>query len=325
MPPAARVTDMHTCPKVEPGPVPHVGGPTSSGEPTVIIGGMRAARVGDSLICFGGPPDSIAQGEATVIITGRQAARLGDGTSHGGMIVAGCPTVIIGSTAQAQTLFVAANDGTPFCEECARKAAEREAARLKDSADSAPAEGEEAAQSNPDTPAQPSPFSLKVPYKSGERVLTLDGAGGLVLDGKPLALSKYKEVYKQLGLAHAYNGHGPHKDVLDIASEARHNSPSFASGKFSSHKALLESFVAAKAELEAGRAEGLPIGGKQVHLPATSEMGRAFVRADKLTQGSSALGSRPLDNVVEVSVTRIRAIFNPDDSIKSIYPIGDIQ
>src|SRR6218665_628967 len=103
MPPAARITDMHVCPKVEPGPVPHVGGPTSSGEPTVIIGGMPAARVGDSLVCFGGPPDSISQGEATVIITGQQAARLGDGTSHGGMLVPGGPPGFIGSSRPAPT------------------------------------------------------------------------------------------------------------------------------------------------------------------------------------------------------------------------------
>src|SRR6218665_2683694 len=103
MPPATRNSNVHVCPRGGPGPVPHVGGPTSSGEPTVIIGGIPAARVGDSLVCFGGPPDSISQGEATVIITGQQAARLGDGTSHGGMLVAGCPTVIIGSSAPAPT------------------------------------------------------------------------------------------------------------------------------------------------------------------------------------------------------------------------------
>src|SRR6185312_8367178 len=67
MPLAARITDMHTCPKVEPGPVPHVGGPTVSGEPTVLIGFMPAARVGDTLVCVG-PPDSIKAGEPSVII-----------------------------------------------------------------------------------------------------------------------------------------------------------------------------------------------------------------------------------------------------------------
>jgi uncharacterized Zn-binding protein involved in type VI secretion len=123
MPPAARITDMHVCPKVEPGPVPHVGGPTSSGEATVIIGFQPAARVGDSLVCIG-PPDSISQGEATVIIGNKPAARLGDPTSHGGVLVAGCPTVIIGSSAQGQTIVLAAKDGTPFCEECEKRKAQ---------------------------------------------------------------------------------------------------------------------------------------------------------------------------------------------------------
>jgi len=110
MPPAARIGDMHTCPKVEPGPVPHVGGPTSTGERTVIIGYMPAARVGDSLVCIG-PPDSVSQGESTVIIGGKQAARLGDPTSHGGVIVAGCPTVLIGSSAQAACMVQASATG----------------------------------------------------------------------------------------------------------------------------------------------------------------------------------------------------------------------
>jgi uncharacterized Zn-binding protein involved in type VI secretion len=125
---------MHVCPKVEPGPVPHVGGPTSSGEKTVIIGGMRAARIGDSLVCFGGPPDSISQGESTVIIGGKPAARLGDSTSHGGVLVAGCPTVIIGSSAQAQTVILAARNRTPFCEECEKKKVEEEGSRAEESA-----------------------------------------------------------------------------------------------------------------------------------------------------------------------------------------------
>ena len=113
MPPAARITDMHTCPKSEPGPVPHVGGPTVSGEPTVIIGGEPAARVGDSLTCVG-PLDSVSQGEPTVIIGGKPAARLGDPTSHGGVLVAGCPTVIIGSKPQSVCMASAAANGTPF-------------------------------------------------------------------------------------------------------------------------------------------------------------------------------------------------------------------
>lgn len=95
MPPAARVTDMHTCPMVT-GTVPHVGGPAlPPGAPTVLIGGMPALRVGDMLTCSG-PPDTVIKGSATVLIGGMPAARLGDSTAHGGCIVAGCFTVMIG-------------------------------------------------------------------------------------------------------------------------------------------------------------------------------------------------------------------------------------
>lgn len=96
MPPAARITDFHTCPMVNPWPVPHVGGPIlPPGSPTVLIGGQPAARMGDMALCTG-PPDTIAQGSGTVLIGGMPAARMGDMTAHGGVIVAGCPTVIIG-------------------------------------------------------------------------------------------------------------------------------------------------------------------------------------------------------------------------------------
>lgn len=98
MPPAARTTDMHTCPMVTPGvpPIPHVGGPILPPcEPTVLIGFLPAARVGDMAVCVG-PPDVIVKGSATVLIGKKPAARMGDNTAHGGVIVAGCPTVIVG-------------------------------------------------------------------------------------------------------------------------------------------------------------------------------------------------------------------------------------
>src|SRR3954467_9207045 len=104
MPPAARVTDTHVCPRIEPGPVPHVGGPLlPAGEPTVLIGFMPAARQGDMATCVG-PPDEVAQGESTVLIGDKPAARLGDPMQHGGTIAAGCPTVLIGSSAQGNAL-----------------------------------------------------------------------------------------------------------------------------------------------------------------------------------------------------------------------------
>lgn len=98
MPPAARITDMHTCPMQTPAvvPIPHVGGPIlSPGCPTVLIGGLPAACVGDMATCVG-PPDAIVKGSATVVIGYRPAARMGDNTAHGGVIVAGFPAVLIG-------------------------------------------------------------------------------------------------------------------------------------------------------------------------------------------------------------------------------------
>ena len=99
MPAAARLTDFHECPMetpAVPSPIPHVGGPiTGPGIPTVLIGGLPAAVVGDMLVCVG-PPDTIIEGSATVMIGGMPAARMGDSTAHGGSIVLGDFTVMIG-------------------------------------------------------------------------------------------------------------------------------------------------------------------------------------------------------------------------------------
>lgn len=98
MPPAARVTDMHTCPMQTPGvpPIPHVGGPLlPPGVPTVLINMLPAAVVGTMATCVG-PPDSVVKGSATVLIGNMPAARIGDTTVHGGSIVMGSPTVMIG-------------------------------------------------------------------------------------------------------------------------------------------------------------------------------------------------------------------------------------
>lgn len=100
--PAARITDMHTCPMVT-GVVPHVGGPIISGQVNVLIGGLPAARVSDKATCVG-PVDFIVKGAATVLIGGLPAARLGDSTMHGGIIIAGMPTVLIGDASAGGTL-----------------------------------------------------------------------------------------------------------------------------------------------------------------------------------------------------------------------------
>ncbi|UAJ09824.1 PAAR domain-containing protein [Glacieibacterium megasporae] len=94
MPPASRITDMHVCPMFT-GPVPHVGGPIILGCFTVITGMLPQARVTDMAVCVG-PPDMIAKGSLTVLVQMLPAARIGDLTAHGGTIVLGFPTVIIG-------------------------------------------------------------------------------------------------------------------------------------------------------------------------------------------------------------------------------------
>lgn len=95
MPPAVTLTAMHECPMVN-GIIPHVGGPViGPGAPTVLIGGLPAARVGDMLTCVG-PPDTIVMGSPTVLIEGTPAAFLGSMTAHGGTIITGIPNVMIG-------------------------------------------------------------------------------------------------------------------------------------------------------------------------------------------------------------------------------------
>ena len=92
MPPAARITD----------PTGHPGLISGPGVPTVLIGGLPAAVLGDTHTCSfpppagPHPPTPIAKGSATVLIGGRPAARLGDLAGCGAPIVMGLPTVLIG-------------------------------------------------------------------------------------------------------------------------------------------------------------------------------------------------------------------------------------
>lgn len=97
MPPAVRIgVDMHVCPALTV-LVPHVGGPiTGPGVPTVLIGSMPAAVMGDMCVCVG-PPSTIIKGSMTVLVQSKPAARLGDSTAHGGTVIGpGMPTVMIG-------------------------------------------------------------------------------------------------------------------------------------------------------------------------------------------------------------------------------------
>jgi uncharacterized Zn-binding protein involved in type VI secretion len=92
--PAARLTDMHVCPMFT-GPVPHVGGPIiGPGAPTVLIGKLPAAVMGDMATCVG-PPDSLILGSPKVLIMKKPAVRMGDSCAHGGTVILGFPMVLI--------------------------------------------------------------------------------------------------------------------------------------------------------------------------------------------------------------------------------------
>lgn len=97
MKPAARLSDMHICPMLTPAvpPIPHVGGPQVLGSPTVLISFMPAGTMSSQEICVG-PPDADVLGSATCLISSKPADRLGDTSSHGGALILGAPTVLIG-------------------------------------------------------------------------------------------------------------------------------------------------------------------------------------------------------------------------------------
>ena len=100
-------------PKPQELPHPPMPLPIMSGAPTVLIGGMAAARLSDKTVpcmipsCVPGGPGVIAMASTSVMIGGLAAARVGDQTSHvacvgpipgplGKILPPGCPTVLIG-------------------------------------------------------------------------------------------------------------------------------------------------------------------------------------------------------------------------------------
>lgn len=128
--PASRLTDMHVCPAAN-GPVPHVGGPVLPACSTnVLIGNLPAARVTDKCLCVG-PPDMIVKGSTTVFINNLNAARIGDSTTHGGMLVMGWPTVLIGDQAGGGGGAGMAGPVPQVGKPCLKKAAEMAAPFVK--------------------------------------------------------------------------------------------------------------------------------------------------------------------------------------------------
>ncbi len=93
--PIATVGSNHVCPMSD-GPKPHIGGPVLTGSPNVFAAGTQVCRSGDQAQCISPVPDVIAGGSPTVFANGQPVARQGDMTAHGGSIVQGVPTILVG-------------------------------------------------------------------------------------------------------------------------------------------------------------------------------------------------------------------------------------
>lgn len=86
--PAARVSDQIVSTATQGAPAPII----PPGTPTVLIGGLPAATLGDSC-----GADAIVKGSATVLIGGKPAARVSDLTAAGGAVIPpGATNTLIG-------------------------------------------------------------------------------------------------------------------------------------------------------------------------------------------------------------------------------------
>ena len=93
--PIATIGHMHVCPKVDPGPKPHIGGPViDAGQSFVKFNGIPIAVEGGKCACTGMPgTDKMKKGSSVVKINGKGVMRVGDSTAHGGKITVGIPTM----------------------------------------------------------------------------------------------------------------------------------------------------------------------------------------------------------------------------------------
>ena len=97
--PQARVTDLHGCFTPAPPPAPPVPVPVPQPIippccPTVLVGGMPAARQLD--LCNPAFPHPIIKGSTSVVISFFPAARVMDPVACGGMIMKGQLNVLVG-------------------------------------------------------------------------------------------------------------------------------------------------------------------------------------------------------------------------------------
>lgn len=91
--PIALAGHMHVCPKIDPGPKPHIGGPVAqAGQSLVKFNGIPVAVEDGQCTCTGMPgADKMVKGSSLVKINGKGVMRVGDSTAHGGKLTMGVP------------------------------------------------------------------------------------------------------------------------------------------------------------------------------------------------------------------------------------------
>jgi len=295
------------------GVVPHVGGPVIPPcAVTVITGGMPQARIGDMLTCVG-PPDVITKGSASVVVSGMPAARMGDMTAHGGVIVIGCPTVIIGDAgggggggaglatsktmpdpaAQAKALIAAAKTGTPFCEKCA--------AATAGAANAGPtAAGAAPAPPAAGTPVTVDPALLKQsPTLAGQLdALKKDGwnvqygaaGGGSFCDkvGKTITIDA-NQAGNPAMLAQTVSheaGHALYKGAIDTASKAK-----YVSSQLADEGAATLNNIKVQREIIANGGPNIGIAGNSANHAAYNAAFDAFAKDGDAAKARDAIGA----------------------------------
>ena len=170
-------------------------------------------------------------------------------------------------------------------------------------------------------------FSVRVPFqRAGERLVTFDESGKMLLDGRPVTLEQYKQIYRNLDLEHVIRGHGPKRPLVDVMNEAANvtvnkNGKVIGgfSGRFRNDEVLLQS-------VERARAAWKIKPETEIFLDALPNDGRTFAKASMVPDGAQTM--LPFDappGVVEIQVRRILAVFEPDGTLKTIYPVGKIK
>jgi hypothetical protein len=176
------------------------------------------------------------------------------------------------------------------------------------------------------------PFFAIAEFDDGPRRITFTADGDMELDGVLVQASKRELVYQKAGIWHAVTGHGPDSSYALIAQESNQlfkgkTALPGKSSRFATDEIMFRAIYDARRAFAAGRGVPSPDNPRRlmVDLPAGPATGRCFAHRERIPVGTPVLPAQPfpnLKNVYEVDVTHVRAIFEPDGTLVTIYPIG---